>query len=65
MIPTKLVVSPIFSSSDIANMIPESPLNKIMPLTEDHAGGCTGTPVNSRTISAQSATTVPLVDLTG
>ena len=34
-------------------MIPEGPLNKMVPLTEDHGGGgvggCTGTPVSSRT----------------
>ena len=46
----KFVVSPSFFSGNIANMIPESPLNKTVPLTEDH-GGCTGdTPVSSRTI---------------
>ena len=36
--------------SNIANMISEGPLNKMVPLTEDHGGGgCTGTPVSSRT----------------
>ena len=33
-----------FFSSNIVNMIPEGPLNKMVPLTEDH-GGCMGTPV--------------------
>ena len=28
-----------FFSGSIANMIPESPLNKMVPLTEDHEGG--------------------------
>ena len=28
-----------FFSGNIANMIPEDPLNKIVPLTEDHGGG--------------------------
>ena len=32
-----------FFSGNITNMIPEGPLNKMVPLTEDH-GGCTGTP---------------------
>ena len=27
-----------FFSGNIANMIPESPLNKMVPLTEDHGG---------------------------
>ena len=34
-----------FFSGNIANMISESPLNKMVPLTEDHGGGgggCTG-----------------------
>ena len=35
----KLVVSPSYFSGNIANMIPESPLNKMVPLTEDHGGG--------------------------
>ena len=35
-------------SGNIANMIPEGPLNKMVPLMEDH-GGCMGTPVSSRT----------------
>ena len=39
-----------FFSGNIANMIPEGPLNKMVPLTEDHLGGCMGTPVSSRTI---------------
>ena len=41
-----------FFSDNIANMIPEGPLNKIVPLTEDHGGGggCMGTPVSSQTI---------------
>ena len=31
-------------------MIPESPLNKMVPLMEDHGVvGCMGTPVSSRT----------------
>ena len=41
-------MSPIFFSGNIANMIPEGPLNKMVPLTEDH-GVCTGTPVSSWT----------------
>ena len=28
-----------FFSGNIANMIPEGPLNKMVPLTEDHGGG--------------------------
>ena len=44
-----------FVSGNIANMIPESPLNKMVPLTEDHGGGggggggggCMETPVSS------------------
>ena len=32
-------MSPSFFSGNIANMIPESPLNKMVPLTEDHGGG--------------------------
>ena len=28
-----------FFSGSIANMIPEGPLNKMVPLTEDHGGG--------------------------
>ena len=27
-----------FFSGNIANMIPEGPLNKMVPLTEDHGG---------------------------
>ena len=37
-----------FFSGKIAKMIPERPLNKMVPLTEDH-GGVNGTPVSSRT----------------
>ena len=37
-----------FFSGNIGNMIPESPLNKMVPLVEDH-GGSKGTPVSSRT----------------
>ena len=29
-----------FFSGNIANMIPESPLNKMVPLTEDHVCVC-------------------------
>ena len=36
-----------FFSGNIANVIPEDPLNKMVPLTEDHGGG--HTPVSSRT----------------
>ena len=36
---SKWVVSPSFFSGNIANMIPEGPLNKMVPLTEDHGGG--------------------------
>ena len=43
----KLVVSPISFSGNIAYMIPKGPLNKMVPLTEDHGGG--GTSVSSRT----------------
>ena len=32
-------MSPSFFSGNIANMIPEGPLNKMVPLTEDHGGG--------------------------
>ena len=28
-----------FFSGNIANMIPEGPLNKMVPLTQDHGGG--------------------------
>ena len=28
-----------FFSGNIANVIPECPLNKMVPLTEDHGGG--------------------------
>ena len=35
----KLIVSPSFFSGNIANMIPEGPLNKMVPLTEDHGWG--------------------------
>ena len=38
----KLVGSPSFFSGNIANMVTASPLNKMVPLKEDH-GGCTGT----------------------
>ena len=43
-----------FFSGNIANVIPEDPLNKMVPLTEDHGGGGEGeggghTPVSSRT----------------
>ena len=39
-----------FFSGNIANMIPESLLNKMVPLTEDRGGGgLMGTPVSSRT----------------
>ena len=31
--------SQFFFSGNIANMIPESPLYKMVPLTEDHGGG--------------------------
>ena len=31
--------SQFFSSGNIANMIPEGPLNKMAPLTEVHGGG--------------------------
>ena len=31
--------SQFFFSGNIANMIPEGPLNKMIPLTEDHGGG--------------------------
>ena len=41
----KLVVSPSFFSGNIANMIPESPLNKMVPLTEDHGGDARGPPL--------------------
>ena len=37
-----------FYSCNIANLVSEGPLNKMVPLTEDH-GGCMGTPVSSRT----------------
>ena len=51
-------MSPSFFSGNIANMIPEGPLNKMVPLTEDRGGGVvvgwwwwwwwwTGTPVSS------------------
>ena len=48
--------SQFFFSGNIANMIPEGPLNKMVPLTEDHGGGggCTGTPVSSRTNAVTS-----------
>ena len=36
-------------SGNIADMSSESPLNKMVPLTEDHGEGCMGTPVSSRT----------------
>ena len=32
-------MSPSFFSGNIAYMIPEGPLNKMVPLTEDHGGG--------------------------
>ena len=35
-------MSPSFFSGNIANMIPEGPLNKMVPLTEDHGGGGRG-----------------------
>ena len=47
----KLVVSPSFFSGNIANMISEGPLNKMVPLTGDHGGGVHGDPVTSRTMS--------------
>jgi len=34
--------SPSFFSGNIANIIPGRPLNKMIPLMEDHGGGCTG-----------------------
>ena len=34
-----------FFSGNIANMIPEGPLNKMVPLMEDHGGVCSGTPL--------------------
>ena len=45
-------------------MIPEGPLNKMVPLTEDHGGGgggggCTGNPVSSRTKSSIMASHQP------
>ena len=36
--------SQFFFSGNITNMIPESPLNKMVPLTEDH-GGARGPPL--------------------
>ena len=46
----KLVVSNSFFSGNITDMIPKSPLNKMVPLIEDHlGGGGMGTPVSSRT----------------
>ena len=38
--------SQVFFSGNIANMIPASPLNKMVPLMDDH-GECMGTPVSS------------------
>ena len=35
-------MSPSFFSGNIASMIPEGPLNKMVPLTEDHGGGVGG-----------------------
>ena len=34
-----------FFSGNIANMIPEGPLNKMVPLTEDHGGVTWGPPL--------------------
>ena len=41
-------VGPSFFSGNIANIIPGSPLKKMIPLMEDHrggGGGCMGTPL--------------------
>ena len=35
----KRAVSPSFVSGNIANIIPGSPLKKMIPLMEDHGGG--------------------------
>ena len=50
----KIIVSPSFFSGNIGNMIPQGPLNKMVPLIEDRGGGgggggSMGTPVSSRT----------------
>ena len=43
---SKVKVYPVFSGN-IANIIPGSPMKKMIPLMEDHGGGgCMGTPVD-------------------
>ena len=50
----KRAVSPRIFFGNIANIIPGSPLKKMIPLMEDHGGGgCMGTPVGLWTIIHQ------------
>ena len=42
-----------FFSGNIANIIPGSPLKKMIPLMEDH-GGCMGTPIGLWTTGTAS-----------